>query len=170
MNDRAAEALIASADVVFGCLDDDAARLDLTRIAAEYAKPYFDLATDFGGGNDAWWGGRVVLSDETQCLVCLGLLDLGSLALAAMTAEQQEADKRIYGIDKAALEGTGPMVVSINGAVASIAVTEFIALITGLRAPMKNLTYRADLQRITNSLDLPDPGCYYCKGLWGRKA
>jgi hypothetical protein len=36
-----------------------------------------------------------------------------------MSAEQRAADARIYRIDRYALEGTGPAVVSINGVMAS---------------------------------------------------
>ncbi len=53
-----AEPLIAQADVVFGCLDRDLARLQLTDICARHAKPYFDLASDTGGEGDVlWYGG-----------------------------------------------------------------------------------------------------------------
>lgn len=85
----------------------------------------------------------------------------------SMTPEQRAADARIYGVMRDALAGTGPMVVSVNGAVASIAVTEFMVYVTGLRQPAAQLTYRADQQAIRRSLDPPEEGCYYCTGLWG---
>jgi molybdopterin-synthase adenylyltransferase len=62
------------------------------------------------------------------------------------------------------------MVVSINGAVASIAVTEFMALVTGLRAPIQHLRYFADRQVIRQSLDTPEPGCYFCNQMWSSGA
>jgi hypothetical protein len=81
--------------------------------------------------------------------------------------EQREAHDRIYGIERGALAGTGPMVVSVNGTIASIAVTEFIAYVSGLREPAAQLTYRGDLQVIRRSVDEPEPGCYFCRGTWG---
>lgn len=156
--------LFREADVIFGCLDEDSARLKLNRIAAELDKPYFDLATDIGDDGE-WWGGHVVLSDGSQCLVCLGVLDLEELARAGMSPEQLDAQDRIYGVNQSALAQTGPMVVSINGVVASIAVTEFMALVTGIRDPKKHLRYRADQQVIRASADEPSSGCYFCEGI-----
>jgi len=169
LNEPAAHRLLASCDVVFGCVDRDLIRLQLTGIASLYAKPYFDLASDTSGEDDAdlWYGGHVVLSDGTQCLVCLSLLDQDEMNVDSMSPEQRAAHDRIYGVKRTALGGTGPMVVSINGVVASIAVTEFMALTTGLRPPLKNLVYLANTQVIRKSLDRPEEGCYYCTGIWG---
>src|SRR5438093_1196106 len=81
-------------------------------------------------------GGRVVFAkDGERCLSCLGELDQHALARATMTAEQRVADDKIYGIERNALTDGGPSVVSVNGVVASLAVTEFMAWKTGLRAP-----------------------------------
>jgi molybdopterin-synthase adenylyltransferase len=165
-----ADALIRGADVVFGCLDRDVPRLQLTELCARYAKPLFDLASDVGGDDhDLWYGGRVVLCDGTRCLSCLGLLDQQEMARDSMSPDQREAHDRIYGIARAALHNTGPMVVSINGAVASIAVTEFMVLVTGLREPFAHLNYLAHQQVIRRSIDPPEPGCYYCSGIWGSR-
>jgi len=70
-----------------------------------------------------------------------------------MSAEQLAADARIYGIDRDALENTGPAVVSINGVMASLVVTEFMGLMTGIREPAAYLIHRGDLTRLTKSLD-----------------
>lgn len=83
------------------------------------------------------------MSTGDGCLSCLDALDQEELRLAAMTSEQRKDYARIYGIDLAALGKTGPSVVSLNGVVASLAVTEFMVMITGLRAP-------ARMQRFTS--------------------
>jgi hypothetical protein len=88
------------------------------------------------------------------------------MARDSMSPEQREAHDRIYGVHKDVLQDTGPVVVSTNGAVASIAVTEFMALATGLRTPFTNLWYYAERQVIRQSTDQPAPDCYYCKGIW----
>ena len=160
--DGAAE-LVARADVVFGCLDRDLPRLQLTELYARHARPYFDLASDTGEEDcSAWYGGRVVFSDGTRCLSCLDLLDQDQIAHDSMSPEQRAADALIYGIDRDALDNTGPAVVSINGAVASLAVTEFMAFVTGIREPVAHLVYRGDLPRLTKSVDQPREGCWYC--------
>jgi molybdopterin-synthase adenylyltransferase len=167
--DSAAEAALGRADIIFGCLDRDLARLQLTELCARYARPLFDLASDVSNDEDAGlrYGGRVVLCDGQRCLVCLGLLDQEEIALDSMSPEQRAIHERIYGVRRGVLEDTGPMVVSINGVVASLAVTEFMAQVTGLRAPFPYLNYFAERQLIRRSLDEPKPGCYYCTKLWG---
>ncbi len=164
--DSGAEAPIAWSDVVFGCLDRDIHRLELTEVCARNRKVFFDLASDTGGGESLWYGGRVVLCAGGGCLVCLKLLDQEQMALDQMDQRECGADQRIYGVARGALRGPGPSVVSVNGVVASLAVTEFMVHVTGLRAPAAQLTYRADLGTITKSLDRPAEGCYYCEGLW----
>ncbi len=118
------------------------------------------------GKQNEIYGGRVVFCDGTSCLVCLpDLLDQGQLGFDGLGDEHRLADRRIYGVDRAALRGTGPSVVSINAVVASLAVTEFMVLVTGLRESSAQLTYRADVGIVRKSVDIPGPGCYYCSGL-----
>ncbi len=164
-----AEAVIARADVAFGCLDRDIHRLELTELCARYAKPYFDLATDTEGeGEGIVWGGRVVFCDGSRCLVCLPkVLNQEGISRDRMSPEQRDADRRIYGIDRDALADTGPAVVSVNGVVASLAVTEFMVYVTELRDPASQLIYRGERGIVTKSVDQPEPDCYYCARLWG---
>ena len=64
-----------------------------------------------------------------------------------MSDEQRAADDKIYGIERNALNDGGPSVISVNGVVASLAVTEFMAWRTGIRAPVGYLNYRGDMAR-----------------------
>lgn len=163
-----AAAVVTAADVVFGCLDRELPRLQLTELCSRHARPYFDLASDTNTeGRDPWYGGRVVFCNGSGCLLCLGLLDQEEIRREAMTPDQAAADERIYGIRRTELGATGPSVISINATVASLAVTEFMAYVTGLRPPISHLIYRADQQTLRQRLDRPEPDCYYCKGIWG---
>lgn len=166
--DPGAETLIAWADVVFGCVDRDIHRLELTERCAKLRKPYFDLASDTGGGDDPWYGGRVIFCNGTGCLVCLEILDQTQMTLDRMTPGEREVDRLIYGVDRDSLAQGGPSVVSVNGVVASLSVTEFMVHVTGLREPIRQLTYRGDLGTVRKSLDPPQEGCFYCGGLWRR--
>ncbi len=160
-----ARAALRSSTIVFGCVDNDEARLGLTDLCARTNKPYVDISTEIAT-DGSWYGGRLVwTSHGTGCLVCRGELDQHALAQAQMTDAQRAADDRIYGVARGDLGGTGPAVISINGVVASLAVTEFIAWATGLRAPIPFLTYRGDLGTVTRRVDPPRPGCYYCEVL-----
>jgi len=168
--DPKAESLVAWAEVVFGCVDRDIHRLELTETCARHRKSYFDLASDTGGDEDPWYGGRVLYCSGNGCLVCLKLLDQTQIALDRMAPAERAADERIYGVDRGALAQQGPSVVSVNGVVASLAVTEFMVHVTGLRDPMLQLTYRGDLGVVRKSMDQPEEGCYYCAGVWNAVA
>ena len=85
-----------------------------------------------------------------------------------MTEAEFEIERRLYGLKGDLLGGTGPAVVSVNGVVASIAVTEFMAHVTGIRPSAPQLVYRADIPRITLSKDTPRSGCPYC-ARWADK-
>lgn len=167
--DPAAARAVAGADVVFGCVDRDVHRLELTELCARHARTYIDLATDVhphDGGVD--WGGRVVVCDGTRCLVCLPeILDQESIAVDRLSVEQRAARRRVYGVAQDALLGTGPSVVSLNGVVASLAVNEFLVSVTGLRAPAPQLVYDATTGAVRICRDESQGDCYYCTGLWG---
>lgn len=164
VDDQAVAAHLGDVDVLFGCVDTEPARIAVLEFASARGIPLIDLATDIGAHPDGtpWYGGRVVVAMGEGCPVCLDVVDQRALAISAMTEAQRVEHARIYGIPVEALDATGPSVVSINGVVASLAVTEFVALVTGLRAPVRLLTYRAERGIVNTSRDAPKPGCYYC--------
>ena len=165
-----AEPAIASADVVFGCLDRDLPRLQLTELCARYAMPFFDLASDTGDqGDELWYGGRVVFANGSGCLFCYGVLDQGEITRDSLLPAQREDLDRLYGVARRSLGETGPMVVSLNGAVASLAVTEFMVFVTGMRAPAPQLVYRGHEPSVRRAIDPPDPECIFCHGIWGSR-
>jgi len=158
-----------SVDVLFGCVDADPVRLGLVRYSSAFAHPYIDLASDVVSGGE--FGGRVVFAkDGERCLSCLGELEQHELARAQMTDEQRVADDDIYGVDRDALGDGGPSVVSVNGVVASLAVTEFVVWATGLREPQGYLSYRGDQGTVRSRADPARTYCHYCMTLWGSKA
>ncbi|MER6591131.1 hypothetical protein ABT214_04585 [Micromonospora purpureochromogenes] len=91
--------------------------------------------------------GIVVAGLGSGCVFCLGHLDQRQIRQATMTDEDRAAEAAIYGVPADALDGTGPSVVTINGVVAALAATEAMVHLTGLRAPNKQLTYRARSRR-----------------------
>lgn len=163
------KSLLQGVDVVFGCLDGDAPRLVLTEASSRLAIPYIDSASDAGEADGfLWYGGRVVVShDGRRCLSCCGELDQRQLALDAMGPDQHAADEAIYGVDRSLLEGGGPSVVSVNGVVASLAVTEFLVLVTGLREPIGRLNYHGHRGIVTTPDEVDSSNCYYCSTIFG---
>ncbi len=168
VSDEAFAAVIA-ADYVFGCLDSEGARLVLTELTAAYAKPYIDLASDVMPGEPLRYGGQVCVAwDGNGCLVCCGLLDVAEAQAELAGVEDRRNRDALYGVERAALGRSGPSVVSINGVIASLGVTEFMVGVTGLRAPQRVLTYRGRRGGVGVSQDEPMPDCYYCRGIRGR--
>lgn len=155
---------IADADVVFACLDRDLHRVALIEQCVASDVTFFDLATDTDDRAGLVYGGRVLFSgDRERCSFCMDLLDQQQLREDTLTPATREAHDRIYGINHDALQGTGPSFVSINGVMASLAVTEFMVWRTGLRQPNGLLTYRADQGGVRISRDTPRDGCPYCR-------
>ncbi len=160
---------VASATHLFGCLDGEGARLILNEWCAAYAKPYFDLASDVLPGDPPIYGGRSCVAWEGDgCMVCLGVLDSAE-AQEDLAGPNARADRAaLYGVRQEALERSGPSVVSLNGVVASLGVTEFMVAITGLRRPNRLMMYNGSAGKVTLSQDQPRADCHYCKGIRGR--
>ncbi|MGH7412195.1 MAG: ThiF family adenylyltransferase [Candidatus Methylomirabilis sp.] len=165
VSDQAFTAII-EAGYVFGCVDREGARLILNELCAAYERPYFDLASDILAGKKLSYGGRVCVAwDGHGCLVCLGILDLAEAQRDLSGPEGRRDLEAIYGVDRGLLGEPGPSVVSINGVVASLAVTEFMAAVTGIRSPKRLVKYYGHLSCVTLSNDEPWSDCYYCKGI-----
>ena len=160
---------VKAADVVFGCFDKEGPRLILTELCAAYRRNYIDVASDVIPGSPPEWGGRVCTSwNGVGCLVCLDELDVDEAGRQLAGPEGEEQRRAIYGVETALLGGGGPSVVSVNGVVASLAVTEFMAGVTGLREPTPLLTYRGWAGIVSKRAD-PLPDCYYCGTVCGKR-
>lgn len=160
---------VIDADHVFGCLDNEGSRLILTELCAAYSRPYFDIASDIPPDNVLDYGGRVCVAwDGNGCLVCLNVLDIAEAQIDLLNPDARRNRDAIYGIKRELLGESGPSVVSINGVIASLAVTEFMVAVTGIRPPQRILNYYGQRAVVTVSKDAPGPDCYYCKGLRGR--
>ena len=165
----AAVRLISQATHVFGCVDSDGARSVLNEIISAFAIPFIDCATDVSTSGGLAYGGRVFVNwTGAGCLVCMGIVDPFQAAKELERVASRVDRSRIYGIASTDLDQFGPSVVSINGVVASLATTEFMVGVTGLRAPMRLIQYYGHLARVTISHDEPEPDCFYCRGIRGR--
>ena len=120
--------LLIDADVVFGCTDDNAGRLVLSRIASYLLTPVIDcgvLLSSGSGGQLVGIDGRVtVLTPGAACLVCRNRIDL-QRAVAEMLAPDEY--RRLAGEGYApALSGAEPAVVAFTTQVAAAAVSELL--------------------------------------------
>lgn len=155
---------IKKADYVFGCLDDDGARFVLNEISISYSKIYIDLASDVVGED---FGGRVVIKTHANnCLYCLGELDQQAIQLFLESPSDRKNRESVYGVDRTNLGVTGPSVVSVNGVIASLAVTEFMISCTGMGQPKNFINYDGRRARAAQRLSAKQQNCLYCHQ-WG---
>ena len=166
-------AAVRNVGLLFGCLDNDPIRFALNEFAQAYQIPYMDLASDTHQESDGevGFGGRILYSvGGERCLVCCDLLDSRALDWAFSTDRQRAETDAIYGVPRGDLGGTGPAVVSLNGTLASLAVTEFMVEQVDLRAAERHIEYRGmgGLFGVRVDRSAPAPDCYYCKELYGK--
>lgn len=164
LESQTVQSLLRNVDVLFSSVDNEPSRIEVLEFASTYGIPLIDAATDTGThpNGSGWYGGRVVVAQGDGCPLCLDVIDQDALAVAHMSEAQRREHARIYGVSVEALDATGPSVVSINGVVASLAVTEFLVLTTGLRDPNRLLVYRAERGIVNIPQDPPTPRCPYC--------
>ena len=120
--------LLLDADVVFGCTDDNAGRLVLSRIASYLLTPVIDcgvlLSSGCGGKLDGIDGRVTVLAPGAACLVCRNRIDL-QRAAAEMLAPDEHQRLADEGYAPA-LAGVEPAVVAFTTQVAAAAVSELL--------------------------------------------
>ena len=171
-NLRTHEALDAAtkASVVFGCVDNDSARLILMELCCAYEIPYLDSATEFflQGSAVSDFGGRVVVNVPGDfCLDCAGEIDMEA-AKAGLEPDNIRKVREEHGYGFGPSEPS-PSVVSVNGIIANIAVTEFLMMISKVRPPFRKATYKGMRGILQVSRDVRRTGCFNCEYLTGQR-
>jgi molybdopterin/thiamine biosynthesis adenylyltransferase len=124
---------LTGVDLIFGCTDDNAGRLVLSRLSTYLLVPMIDcgvlLSSDDSGQLTGIFGRVTVLHPGTACLVCRDRVDL-----ARARSEMLTPDERIRRADEGyapALPNTEPAVVAFTTFVAAAAVSELLERLTG---------------------------------------
>ncbi len=156
-------AQLASSDLVICCTDGHGSRAVLAELAAQYLVPLIDLGVEIqpaANGTRAGGGVRVIRPGG-PCLQCMGILDPALVREEFLTDAEREKERRRGYLRES--EVTAPSVVAINGAAASLAVTEALDLLLGLFViePVR-LLYRAETRSVTTAAVRRDPDCYVC--------
>lgn len=124
---------LRSCDIVFGCTDDNAGRLILSRMPTYLMLPVIDcgvLLTSKGDGAIQGIDGRVTtVVPASACLVCRDRIDLQRASAEFMTTE--ERTKREDEGYAPALGPREPAVVTFTTMVASMAVSEMLERLIG---------------------------------------
>jgi hypothetical protein len=164
---------LRSADVVFGCTDDNAGRLVLSRLATFLLTPVIDvgvlLSSDHAGVLTGIDGRITTLTPGAACLVCRNRVDMGRAAAEMRTPEERQrlADEGYAP----ALGQVEPAVVAFTAAVAAAAVNEFLDRLIGYGPPDRpnETLLRLHEREISTNRAKPRAG-HYCdqaQGKWG---
>lgn len=171
-NLRTREALEGLLDcpVISGCVDHDGPRLILMELAAAFEAIYIDSAVEIipQDGRIAEFGGRVVLARPGEyCLDCAQQINMerAKWELESAVARETRRDHG-YGLGE---ETPTPAVVSLNGVIANLAVTEFLVMTTGIREPNRHLTYHALRGNVNIRTDKRRDDCFTCCYLVGTR-
>lgn len=156
---------LRAADLVFGCTDDNAGRLRLSRLPYYYLIPTVDLGIQLhADGADFITGifGRVTtLYPGATCLVCRGRIDLHLAEAEVRPPEEQDRlEKEGYA---PAIPGVEPAVVAFTTLVAATAVGELIERLVGYGdtpTPTELILYIHD-RAVRGNIEDPHPG-HYC--------
>ena len=120
-------------DIVFGCTDDNAGRLVLSRLPAYLLTPVIDcgvLLTSDSDGKLIGIDGRVtVATPGTACLVCRDRIDIRRASAELLTPEERR--RRQDEGYAPALEGVEPAVVTFTTLVSATAVNELLERLIG---------------------------------------
>lgn len=120
-------------DVVFGCSDDNAGRLVLSRLPTYFMTPVIDcgvlLSSDAAGELTGIDGRVTTVLPEHACLFCRGRIDIARAAAELMTPDER---RRLVDEGYApALGRIEPAVVTFTSMVASMAVSELLERLIG---------------------------------------
>lgn len=157
-------------DFIFGCVDNDSARMILSELTAAFEIPFIDAAfeirTDSAHNFD--FGGRVVVAIPGQyCLLCANQLDV-NIARIELESPPERAFREDHGYGLGP-QRPAPSVVSLNAIVAGLATTEFLMLATGLRPPNRMVTYHGMRGVTTVRNDKKKSECLICNSITGKR-
>ena len=150
----------AESDFIFCCTDSHASRHVLNQLAYQFLVPTIDLgvAINVANGNAHFAGHVKALAPGLACLWCIGNLDPRLVREETMNPEHRQSDP-YFGTGDGAIQ---PAVISINGTVASLAVTMFLSMVAGVPSSARYLIYDGNRARVNAVAAAPAPTCNFC--------
>lgn len=156
---------LCECDIVFGCTDDNAGRLVLSRLATYFLTPVIDSGVVLSSGVDGQLvgiDGRVTtLIPGQACLVCRGRIDTKRAGAELMTpGERKRLENEGYA---PALGRVEPAVVTFTTLVAATAVNELLERLVGYGPEPRpsEVLLRCHDREISTNLEAPGPR-HYC--------
>ncbi len=169
---RSAGQLIADCDLVFCCTDSDGSRHFINQLAYQYFIPVIDMGvsiTPDKSGKIVSIDGRVqMLAPGLACLICNdGIISGRRVMWDLQTARRRRDDP--YFLEVAGIKQ--PAVISLNGTIASQAVTLFLSAVAGIPVTARSIWFRIMKGDARVISDEPRQGCVNCsaeKGFLGK--
>lgn len=162
---------LAECDLIFGCTDDNAGRLVLSRVATYLLTPVIDCGVLLSSQKDGQLtgiDGRVTtLIPGQACLVCRGRIDLARASAELLTPEERvRLENEGYA---PALGRTEPAVVTFTTLVAATAVSELLERFIGYGPEPRpsEVLLRCHEREISTNLAAPRPR-HYCHPSSGK--
>lgn len=171
LTEESAARRLVACDVVFGCTDDNAGRLVLSRLATYMLTPVIDcgvLLSSDGAGQLTGIDGRVtILSPDQACLVCRDRIDLARAGAELLTPRE-----RVRREDEGyapALAGIEPAVVTFTTLVGATAVSELLERLIGYGSDPRpsELLLRCHEREISTNIAFPRER-HYCHRSSGK--
>lgn len=164
VDDVVARDLAGRVDLIFGCTDTAWSRLVLNALSFAYGVPVIDLGVELQAQGSM--GGRVTIAGpDAGCLWCTGLIDERRLRAEQSPPALRDAQRVLGYVPD--LDVPEPSVVSINGVVASLAVTEVLDRLVHFRPasalPASMLIYRL-ADGTVRRVAAQSGGCSFCSG------
>ena len=162
---------LTTCDIVFGCTDDNAGRLVLSRLATYLLTPVVDCGVLLSSNADSQLtgiDGRVtVLSPGQACLVCRDRIDIARAGAEMLTPE--ERNRREDEGYAPALGRTEPAVVAFTTLVGAAAVSELLERLIGYGPQLRpsELLLRCHEREISVNVASPRRG-HYCHPSSGK--
>jgi molybdopterin-synthase adenylyltransferase len=160
--DEAVGARLRDVDFIFCCTDSHGSRHFINQLTYQYFIPCIDMGVviQVDEGIVTHFGGRAqMLAPGLGCLVCTdGLLDPREVRWDLSNEQQRKADP--YFLGRADIKQ--PAVISLNSAVASQAVTMFLAAVARVPSPARSQLLRGRPGDMRVLDDTPRSQCVNC--------
>ncbi len=164
---------MSAADVLFGCTDDNAGRLALSRLSTYFLLPVIDVGVLLSSDDDSRLigiDGRVTtMTPGAACLVCRNRVDVARASAELKTPEER---RRLADEGYApALGQVEPAVVAFTTAVAAAAINELLDRLIGYGPPDRPSETLLRLHEREMSTNRAEPRehhyCHKGQGKWG---
>jgi molybdopterin-synthase adenylyltransferase len=151
---------LAGCDFIFLCTDNHASRLEVCHFCYRYLIPAIDMGVAIGTeqGRVSSVAGRIqMIAPDLPCLICTKSISADEVRRETMSPEQRAADPYFSSAGE-----PQPSVISLNSTVSSLAVTMFVAAITGLPIESRHLRYDALRSKVYPLAAQAHPTCLIC--------